>query len=124
MNAMIGINVRNTAIPFADLIVDGIKTIETRESRSLHPYIDKNVAIVRTGKGKAFAIGQVKIVGCSLITDHMAFDDLYEKHFVAKHSIFYIKDAKYMYHLSDALRYETPRLVANGIVSRKVFNHS
>jgi predicted transcriptional regulator len=117
---MMGINVRNADIAFADLIVDGVKTIETRDSKSLHPYIGKTVAIVRTGQGKAFAIGQVKIVKCSLVTDALAFDDVYEQHLVAKHSIFYIKDAKYMYHLSDAVRYEAPKPVGFGIVSRKV----
>jgi predicted transcriptional regulator len=117
---MIGINVRNADIAFADLIVDGVKTIETRDSKSLHPYIGKTVAIVRTGQGKAFAIGQVKIVKCSLVTDALAFDDVYDQHLVAKHSIFYIKDAKYMYHLSDAVRYEAPKPVGFGIVSRKV----
>jgi predicted transcriptional regulator len=117
---MIGINVRNTDVAFADLIVDGIKTIETRDSNSLHPYIGKTVAIVRTGQGKASAIGQVKIVGFTVAIDPCTFDDAYEQHLVKKDSIFYIKDAKYMYHLSDAVRYETPKPVGFGIVSRKV----
>ena len=117
---MIGINVRNTDVAFADLIVDGIKTIETRDSKSLHPYIGKTVAIVRTGQGKACAIGQVKIVGFTLVTDHCTFDDAYKQHLVEKDSIFYIKDAKYMYHLTDAVRYATPKPVGLGIVSRKV----
>ena len=117
---MIGINVKNTEIPFADLIVDGIKTIETRESKSLHPYIGKTVAIVRTGKGKACAIGQVRIVGCSLVNDHSVFDNAYDQHLVAKGSAFYIKDVKYLYQLTDAIRYETPKPVGLGIVSRKV----
>lgn len=117
---MIGINVKNTDVAFADLIVDGIKTIETRDSKSLHPYIGKTVAIVRTGQGKAYAIGQVKIVGFTVATDQCTFDDAYKQHLVKKDSIFYIKDAKYMYHLTDAVRYETPKPVGLGIVSRKV----
>ena len=117
---MMGINVRNADVAFADLIVDGLKTIETRDSNSLHPYIGKTVAIVRTGQGKACAIGQVKIVGFTVAIDPCTFDDAYEQHLVKKDSIFYIKDAKYMYHLTDAVRYETPKPVGLGIVSRKV----
>ena len=60
---MLGINVRNTKDEsFADLIVDGLKTIETRESKSLHPYMGQRVAIIRTGLGKAVAIGEVTIL--------------------------------------------------------------
>ena len=117
---MIGINVKNTDVAFADLIVDGIKTIETRDSKSLHPYLGKTVAIVRTGQGKAYAIGQVKIVGFTVATVQCTFDDAYKQHLVKKDSIFYIKDAKYMYHLTNAVRYETPKPVGLGIVSRKV----
>lgn len=119
---MIGINVRNADVAFADLIVDGVKTIETRDSKSLHPYIGKTVAIVRTGQGKACAIGQVTIVAVSLVESPSEFDVAYNQHFVAKGSAFYIKDAKYLYHLTNAVRYETPKPVGFGIVSRKVYH--
>jgi predicted transcriptional regulator len=117
---MIGINVRNTDVAFADLIVDGVKTIETRDSKSLHPYIGKTVAIVRTGQGKACAIGQVTITAVILVESPSEFDVAYNQHLVAKGSAFYIKDAKYMYHLTNAVRYATPKPVGFGIVSRKV----
>ena len=47
------LNVRNElSNKFADDIVDGRKTIETRRSRSMDPLIGKRVKIIRTtGKG-------------------------------------------------------------------------
>jgi len=119
---MIGINVRNTDVPFADMIVDGVKSIETRESKSLHPYLGKRVAIVRTGQGKAFAIGEVTITGFSWTNSEALFDSHWQDHFVSKGSAFYIKKikGKYLYFLENAVRYETPIAVGKGIVARQL----
>ena len=123
---MICINVRNTDVPFADLIVDGLKTIETRESKSLHPYVNKRVAIVRTGQGKAFAVGEVTITGYIWTKSEAIFDYLLDKHLVTKGSAFYIKESKgkYMYFLEDAMRYETPIAVGKGIVARQLLKET
>ena len=122
---MMGINVRNTDIPFADLIVDGIKTIETRDTPSLSPYIGQRVAIVRTGAGKALAIGEVTIVGHSFANSEEVFDKLVDQHHVTKGDLFYIKDkGKHLYHLTDSVRYTEPKPVAHGIVARKVLPFS
>ena len=119
---MIGINVRNTDVPFADMIVDGVKSIETRESKSLHPYLGKRVAIVRTGQGKAFAIGEATITGFSWTNSETIFDGYWEDHFVTKGSAFYIKESKgkYLYFLEGAVRYEVPVAVGKGIVARQL----
>ena len=123
---MIGINVRNTDVPFADLIVDGLKTIETRESKSLHPYVGKRVAIVRTGQGKACAIGEVTITGYIWTNNKVVFNRFLSKHFVPKGSAFYIKEGKgkYLYCLKDAVRYETPIAVGKGIVARQLLKET
>lgn len=122
---MLGINVRNTKDkPFADLIVDGFKTIETRESNSLHPYVGKRIAIVRTGEGKAFAIGEVTITGFMWTNSKSTFDDYLPLHMVNKDNIFYIKQSigKYMYFLENAVRYQTPVAVGKGIVARQLIS--
>jgi len=123
---MIGINVRNTDVPFADLIVDGFKTIETRESKSLHPYVGKRVAIVRTGQGKAFAIGEVTITGYSWTNSKATFDSYWDEHLVTQGSFFYIKESKgkYLYFLENAVRYETPIAVGKGIVARQLLKET
>jgi len=122
---MMGINVRNTKDkPFADLIVDGLKTIETRESNSLHPYVGKRIAIVRTGEGKAFAIGEVTITGFMWTNSKSTFDDYAPLHMVNKENAFYIKQSigKYMYFLENAVRYQTPVAVGKGIVARQLLS--
>ena len=120
---MMGINVRNTKDkPFADLIVDGLKTIETRESNSLHPYVGERIAIVRTGEGKAFAIGEVIITGFSWTNSESIFNSYEDMHMVEKGNPFYIKQGigKYMYFLDNAVRYKTPVAVGRGIVARRL----
>jgi len=120
---MMGINVRNTKDkPFADLIVDGFKTIETRESNSLHPYVGKRVAIVRTGEGKAFAIGEVTITGFSWTNSKSIFDSHASSHMVTEDNAFYFKQnvGKYMYFLENAVRYQSPVAVGKGIVARQL----
>ena len=62
--SVMGVNVasdRKAGRSYADLIVDGHKTLESRNSDTLRPYVGKRVAIVRTGEGKAKAIGEVTI---------------------------------------------------------------
>jgi len=120
---MLGINVRNTKDkPFADLIVDGFKTIETRESNSLHPYVGERIAIVRTGMGKAFAIGEVTITSVSWTNSESTFNLYEDMHMVEKGNPFYIKESigKYMYFLDNAVRYKTPVAVGRGIVARQL----
>lgn len=120
---MIGINVRNVNdAPYADWIVDGRKTIETRDSESLSPYVGKRVAIVRTGKGVAQAIGEVTIEAKAFVDNALDFDALFPYHKVTKDSTFYIKGkGKYLYVLSNAVRYSVPKPVGYGIVARKVY---
>jgi predicted transcriptional regulator len=120
---MIGINIRNADIAYADAIVDGIKTLESRETNSLKPYIGKRVAIVRTGKGKAKAIGEATI-GNPIVVDRLEFRNKYKEHLVVAGSLFDIKSGqvKYLYPMLDAIRYEKEKDVALGIVSRKVID--
>ena len=120
----VGINVRSdvkAGIPYADLIVDGIKTYESRESNSLKSYIGKRVGIVKTGEGTAQAIGSV-VIGEPIVVDEREFRKLEGEHMVPAGSAFDIKQGqkKYLYPLSDAIRFNKPIGVSHGIVSRKL----
>lgn len=119
---MIGINVNSKHHAFADMIVRGIKTIETRECMSLHPYIGKRVAIVETGKGKAKVLGSVTVTGCEWVGDAHAFDAYADMHRVDKDSEYYISSkGKYLYFLADAEQYDgRDFIVGKGIVARNV----
>ena len=119
----IGINVRSDGdIDYADLIVDGKKTLETRNTDSLRPYVGKRVSIVKTGKGRAYAIG-VATIGEPIEADEKKFRKLEKEHLVPAGSKFdiYPGTTKFLYPMINAKRYEKPREVGHGIISRKVF---
>jgi predicted GNAT family acetyltransferase len=118
-----GINVRSDGnIDYAGLIIDGKKKYESRQTDSLRPYVGKTVAIVRTGKGPAVAIGQVT-VGEPVVVDAEKFDKMRKLHLVPQGSKFDIgPDAtKYLYPMINPVRWDREKLVKQkGIVARKI----
>ena len=120
-----GINVASdtkAGLRFADMIVDGQKTLESRNSDTLRPYVGKRVAIVRTGEGKAKAIGEVTI-GEPKVVNQKQFRAMEGDHLVPKGSRFDINTpTKHLYPMHDPVRYEEERDVGHGIVSRKVIH--
>ena len=121
--SVMGINVasdRKADRRYADLIVDGHKTLESRNSDTLRPYVGKRVAIVRTGEGQAKAIGEVTI-GEPMVVNKQKFRALEDKHHVPEGSAFDISTpTKHLYPMHDPVRYDKERDVGHGIVSRKV----
>jgi GNAT superfamily N-acetyltransferase len=118
-----GINVRSDGnIDYAGLIIDGQKKYESRQTDSLRPYVGKTVAIVRTGKGSAVAIGQVT-VGEPVVVDAEKFDKMRDQHLVPQGSKFDIDPGatKYLYPMIDPIRWDREKLVKQkGIVARKI----
>ena len=116
-----GININDSTQDFTGQILRGEKTIETRSTRSLDPYIGERVGIVRTGVGKATLVGYAT-VGEPVVYDSVAkFRRDYDKHLVAPGSAFDMKDRlKYGYPLMQ-VESITPKLVqSKGIVARKL----
>ena len=119
----IGVNVNQDGKnQYADKIVDGEKTLETRTSDSLRPYVGKRVAIVRTGDGPAKAIGAVTIGKPIKVTTQKQFDQYRDQTLIPKDSKFDIApgQTKYLYPLENPVRYSDERDVGQGIVARKV----
>jgi len=119
----IGVNVNQDGEnQYADKIVDGEKTLETRTSDSLRPYVGKRVAIVRTGDGPAKAIGAVTIGKPIKVTTQKQFDQYRDQTLIPKDSKFDIApgQTKYLYPLENPVRYSDERDVGQGIVARKV----
>ena len=119
----IGINVNQDGNnKYADKIVDGKKTFETRDTDSLRPYVGQRVAIVKTGEGKAKAIGAVTIGEPILVTSRKDFDKYRNQTLVPKGSRFDIADdgVKYLYPMGNPERYKQEIDVGLGIVSRKL----
>jgi len=118
-----GINVRSDKkanLQYADLIVDGQKTYESRNGDTLRPYVGKRVSIVRTGDGPAKAIGAVT-VGEPIVVDRKKFRKMEKQHLVPEGSAFDIASGtKHLYPMHEPERYESERDVGHGIVARKV----
>ena len=118
-----GINVRSDKkanLQYADLIVDGHKTYESRNGDTLRPYVGKRVSIVRTGDGPAKAIGAVT-VGEPIVVDRKKFRKMEKQHLVPEGSAFDIASGtKHLYPMHEPERYESERDVGHGIVARKV----
>ena len=123
--SVMGINVatdHKAGLSYADLIVDGHKTYESRNSDTLRPYVGKRVAIVRTGEGPAKAIGEVTI-GEPEVVNKRRFRELEGHHLVPAGSQFDINtETKHLYPLHKAERYEKERDVGHGIIARKVIH--
>ena len=104
-----GLNVRNEAdFAFADWIVDGLKTIETRRKPNLDRLIGHRIKIIRTGQGKAQVIGEVTVTGSKQYTSKDQFEADYKQHLVQSGSQFDFDGSKVGYLLTNPKRYQKP----------------
>ncbi len=108
-NIIPGVNVRNEAeFPYADQIVDGSKTIETRDTDSLKPVVGQRVKIIRTGQGKAEVIGEATIGKPKVYDSIEEFQADSSQHLVGETSNFSFKGQKYGYPIIDPVKYKFP----------------
>ena len=117
-----GININDSTFPWTDAILSGRKTIETRNSPTLDPYIGKRVGIVRTGKGPAMLVGFVNIVMKRIYTTVDTFRADEDKHLVSEGGFFDFKgEGKIGYLLENPERLAIPvPVLSRGNVSRKI----
>ena len=125
-NIMMGINVKSDVKfgkRYADLMVDGNKKYETRDSNSLKPYIGRRMAVIRTGEGTAKAIGHWTVGEPIVVDNEKEFRAREHEHLVPNGSTFDIKKGqkKYLYPVIDPQRWEEEKDVArHGIIARKL----
>lgn len=116
-----GIGVNDADQDFTGQILSGEKTIETRPTNSLKPYIGKTVGIVRTGKGKATLVGVMKVGEPKFYKTRKEFDADFDKHRVGKDSGHYIgPEGKYGYPLSEVKPVKPRVLKSTGYVARVI----
>jgi len=120
------INVRKDKkadVDYAELIMSGDKKFETRDTDSLRPYVGQRIGIAKTGDGEAKAIGSVEI-GEPIEVDEKMFRELQDQHLVPQGTDFDIKPGgkKYLYPVSNPERFDAPKSVGKGIVSRKILD--
>ena len=120
---MMGINVRcESDMDYAGLIVDGAKTLETRRTNSLRPWVGQRVGIVRTGRGPAHLVGYA-VIGEPVMLDHAAFRQAEDQHLVPFGSAFdaLAGEVKYCYPMQEPERLATPEPVTSrGIIARRL----
>lgn len=125
---LMGINVRSdtqAGVRYADEIISGKKTYESRDSDSLRPYVGERIAIVRTGEGTAKAIGEVTL-GEPLVVNEEQFNAMREQHLVPAGSTFDVKPGgvKYLYPVETPVPYKSEKKVGKGVVSRKILEQA
>lgn len=117
-----GININDKSQPFTDMILAGLKTVETRNSRSLDSVVGKRVGIIRTGVGPAKLVGYADVGSPVFYKDSREFDLDWRRHRVGPESPLYIgPNGKWGYPLSNVEVIEAPKTVrGRGIVIRKI----
>lgn len=106
-----GVNVRNESnARFADLIVDGKKTVETRNTDSLRAAVGQRIRITRTGEGAAEYIGEATVGEPIVYNSEQEFRADASRHKVQPGSGFDIQPGgiKYGYPMLNAERYAEP----------------
>ena len=117
---MKAININDSEVNYTDLIFDGIKTVETRASRSLDSLIGKRVGIIRTGCGPALLVGYVDITGIKTYRTMKEFRIHRKEHQVPAGSRFDSTGIKYGYILENPEQCEPTPVTAKGIVIRNI----
>ena len=116
-----GININDKAQAFTDQILSGEKTIETRRTNSLRPYIGQRVGIIRTGKGKALLVGFAVIGEPIFYGTKAEFSADFKRHLVSDKSKFRFKrGGKFGYPLTKVTRCNPTPVKSRGIVARKL----
>lgn len=106
-----GLNVRNEpGFRYADQLVDGVKTVETRENLRIKSLIGKPVKIIRTGEGKAQVIGEVTFKDQPPIVydSPEKFKADRHRHLVGNDSDYKFEGLKYGYEVTNPVRYKEP----------------
>ena len=119
-NAKYGININCKNQDFVEQILDGRKTIETRNSPSLRPYVGERIGLIKTGCGRATLCGYATITREIHYKNEEEFRHDEDKHLVSKGSVYDIVTDKYGYVLSNVVRIKPVEVNSKGIIARKL----
>ena len=107
--------------PYAEWIVSGAKTLETRNRNTLKSLVGECVAIVRTSRNKATVIGYVWIDKATYCNGE-SFDRYRNRTLIPIGSKYDNKgNGKWFYHLSDAFRCEPYEVPQNAVKHGRVW---
>lgn len=117
---MKGININDSQTPWTELILSGRKTIETRKTNSLRPYINQRVGIIRTGKGQAHLVGYMTVGEPKIYNTVEEFRADEPLHQVAAGNEYDWDGPKYGYPIYNVQRTEPKPITSRGIVAREI----
>jgi hypothetical protein len=116
-----GININDSTQDFTGQILRGEKTVETRRTDSLRPYVGRRVGIVRTGRGPATLVGYATIGEPTRYASRRAFAADYRRHRVAAGSPHDCgPGGKLGYPLLDVRSIRPRTVTSRGIVARRI----
>ena len=115
-----GVNINDSEAPYTEMILDGEKTIETRQTHSLDPYIGEEVGIIRTGKGPATLVGYMDIGKPKEYQNAQEFDRDRPKHRVPKGAKEDKEGKSVGYPLSDVERTKNREIHSRGYIARDI----
>lgn len=116
---MYGVNINCKDIDFVQMILDGVKTVETRNTNSLKSLVGQRIGLVRTGCGKAMLMGYATIVKV-IVYDTETFRSDFKRHRVPQNSEYDIQLVKYGYILENVEKCLPSAVQSKGIVYRKL----
>ena len=115
-----GVNINDSEAPYTEMILDGEKTIETRRTNSLDPYVGEEVGIIRTGKGPAELVGFMDIEKPKQYKNSQEFDRDRQQHRVPKGSKEDKEGKSVGYPLTDVERTKPKEIHSRGYIAREI----
>ena len=116
-----GLNINDSTGPWTELLLTGVKTIETRNQNNLKAFIGVPVGVIRTGKGKAHVVGFIKLGEVIHYKTAMAFRKDFNQHRVVQGSEFDFNGVKFGYPVEVIEILDKPiPVTTRGIVTRKI----
>ena len=118
-----GINISDEVDDFTDKILNGWKTVETRDTDSLKPYVGQRVGIIQTGQGPARLVGYVTVGEPEHYTSREQFAAATDRHRIYSGTEYDFNDAKgqkFGYPMIDPVAVAPKLVTSKGIVSRSI----
>lgn len=131
---LMGVNINDTLQDFTGQILSGEKTVETRNTKSLHPYVGRRIGILSTHDTRSnprvtYLVGFATVGEPKLYDNTTDFDADYDLHRVAPGSDFHIDHpnckhgVKWGYPMHDVKRVDPVVVDSTGIVTRDLTEH-
>lgn len=116
-----GININDSTGQWSDMLLTGVKTIETRNQNNLKSFVGKPIGVVQTGVGKAKVVGFIILGDPIEYKTKFAFRQDSKKHCVKPNSQFDWNGVKFGYPVTVIKKLNKPiPVTSRGYVSRKI----